>query len=126
MQARSFGAAAVLLVLVLGLFVAARAVGGRGPGNLTSRQQARRAEQSRLDALRFVSRAAVTSGAGISAMGALFPWSSDGPPATQGPDAHATDLREVPSSDLAEKPDAGEPDAGEPPDQGDDEGRETS
>lgn len=56
MISRGFGAAATLLVLVLGLFVAARAIGGRGAGNLSPRQQRRRAAGSRADAERFVRR----------------------------------------------------------------------
>ncbi|MET8412145.1 hypothetical protein ABZV34_29270 [Streptomyces sp. NPDC005195] len=51
--ARGFGTAAVLLVLVLVLFVAARVVGGRGPGKLTRRQEHRRVRASRRDARRF-------------------------------------------------------------------------
>ena len=51
--ARGFGAGATLLVLVLVLFVIARAIGGRGPGNLTRRQEARAASASRREAQRF-------------------------------------------------------------------------
>jgi phosphate transport system permease protein len=54
--ARGFGAAAVLMLLVLILFVAARVIGGRGPGVLTARQQARRAARSRTDLYRFTAR----------------------------------------------------------------------
>ncbi|MFC9330423.1 phosphate ABC transporter permease PstA [Kitasatospora sp. NPDC057015] len=43
---RAFGAAAVLLALVLLLFLVARTLGGRGPGELTKRQIRRRARQS--------------------------------------------------------------------------------
>ncbi|HUN34047.1 MAG TPA: ABC transporter permease subunit [Trebonia sp.] len=50
--ARGFGAAAVLLVLVLVLFLVARAIGGRGPGQLSSRQARRRAAGSRHDLAR--------------------------------------------------------------------------
>ncbi|MEV8095479.1 phosphate ABC transporter permease PstA [Kitasatospora sp. NPDC085879] len=50
--ARAFGAAAVLLAMVLLLFVAARALGGRGPGELTRRQAAARARRSAQDAAR--------------------------------------------------------------------------
>jgi len=39
MIARGFGTAAVLMILVLVLFGLARAIGGRGPGELTPRQQ---------------------------------------------------------------------------------------
>lgn len=49
MIARGFGTAAVLLLLVLGLFVAARALAGRGPGELTRRQLARASSASQRD-----------------------------------------------------------------------------
>ena len=39
MVARGFGTAAVLLLLVLGLFTIARLIGGRGPGQLSDRQR---------------------------------------------------------------------------------------
>lgn len=55
---RGFGTAAVLLTLVLILFVIARIIGGRGPGNLTKRGMARRARQSRSDLARFELRVA--------------------------------------------------------------------
>lgn len=54
--ARGFGAAAVLLALVLVLFVVARVIGGRGPGSLTPRQAKRRAVESARDVERFASR----------------------------------------------------------------------
>ncbi len=44
--ARAYGAALTLLALVLTLFVIARVVGGRGPGQLSRRQQRRSAEVS--------------------------------------------------------------------------------
>jgi phosphate transport system permease protein len=50
---RGFGTACVLLVLVLFLFATARWIGGRGPGQLTPRQQRRRAAGSRRDLARF-------------------------------------------------------------------------
>jgi len=53
MIARGFGAAAILLVVVLALFVTARRIGGRGPGQLTPGQQRRRAVASRRDLARF-------------------------------------------------------------------------
>ncbi|MER8186598.1 phosphate ABC transporter permease PstA [Kitasatospora sp. NPDC094015] len=58
--ARAFGAAAVLLGLVLLLFLLARTVGGRGPGELTRRQQDRRATRS-LEDLRRMRRPEPTS-----------------------------------------------------------------
>ena len=56
MIARGFGTAAVLMVLVLILFAIARAIGGRGPGQLSSRQQQARNRQSRDDDYRFRAR----------------------------------------------------------------------
>ncbi|MHB9859519.1 phosphate ABC transporter permease PstA [Streptomyces sp. YIM S03343] len=58
MIARGFGTAATLMALVLLLFVAARIVGGRGPGHLTRRQEHRRVTASHRDAQRFAARAA--------------------------------------------------------------------
>ncbi len=69
MIARGFGAAAVLMVLVLILFVIARAFGGRGPGELTARQQRRRAAQSRRDLARYVER----SFGGVQPTGTTMP-----------------------------------------------------
>ena len=51
--ARGFGAAVVLLVLVLVLFVIARGLGGRAAGDLTRRQQRRREHASYTTAQRF-------------------------------------------------------------------------
>jgi phosphate transport system permease protein len=59
MVARGFGTAATLMVLVLLLFAVARIIGGRGPGQLTARQQRRRAAGSRRDFKRLTSRTAV-------------------------------------------------------------------
>ena len=58
MIARGFGTAAVLMALVLTLFVLARIIGGRAPGNLTRRQEHRRVLASRRDAQRFAARGA--------------------------------------------------------------------
>jgi phosphate transport system permease protein len=54
---RGFGAAAVLLALVLVLFAIARLIGGRGPGQLTGRQLRRRMAASRRDLSRYTERA---------------------------------------------------------------------
>ncbi|MFN8028510.1 MAG: phosphate ABC transporter permease PstA [Acidimicrobiia bacterium] len=51
---RGFGAAAVLLALVLILFIVARIIGGRGPGQLSERQRKKAARQSRRDYARMV------------------------------------------------------------------------
>ena len=55
---RGFGAATVLLVMVLLLFAIARLIGGRGPGQLTNRQMRRLLAASRHDLTRYVERAA--------------------------------------------------------------------
>lgn len=51
--ARGFGAASLLLILVLILFTVARRIGGRGAGQLTPGQQRRRAAASRRDVSRY-------------------------------------------------------------------------
>jgi phosphate transport system permease protein len=51
--ARGFGAAAVLLLIVLFLFVLARVLGGRGPGELSARKRRRADARSRQEARRF-------------------------------------------------------------------------
>ena len=53
---RGFGAAALLHILVLLLFVIARRIGGRGPGQLTPGQQRRRGAASRRDLARYARR----------------------------------------------------------------------
>ncbi|WP_422772791.1 phosphate ABC transporter permease PstA [Plantactinospora sp. WMMC1484] len=53
---RGFGTAAILMILVLLLFVVARIVGGRGPGQLSRGQLRRRSRQSARDAARFARR----------------------------------------------------------------------
>lgn len=58
MVSRGFGTAATLLVLVLVLFVIARVIGGRGPGELTRRGTHRRVLASRRDQKRFADRSA--------------------------------------------------------------------
>jgi phosphate transport system permease protein len=55
--ARGFGAASVLLALVVVLFVTARIIGGRGPGQLSASQRRRRAAASRRDLARYARRA---------------------------------------------------------------------
>ncbi len=79
MIARGFGAASILLILVLTLFFLARSIGGRGPGNLTRRQQVRRTRRSRRDAERFIARSRArlqapdASPAGTAAFPAIDP-----------------------------------------------------
>ncbi|MFJ3903014.1 phosphate ABC transporter permease PstA [Streptomyces sp. NPDC090025] len=54
--ARGFGSAALLMALVLLLFIVARVIGGRGPGELTRNQRHRRVVASRRDADRIAAR----------------------------------------------------------------------
>ncbi|RFA10332.1 phosphate ABC transporter, permease protein PstA [Subtercola boreus] len=54
--ARGFGTAAVLILLVLLLFVIARLIGGKGPGQLSDRQRRRVAQQSVDDLQRIAAR----------------------------------------------------------------------
>jgi phosphate transport system permease protein len=56
MVARGFGTAAVLLLVVLTLFTAARIFGGRGPGQLSARGYRRVLAQSRSDVRRMTQR----------------------------------------------------------------------
>ena len=70
---RGFGTAAVLLVLVLLLFIVARTIGGRGPGNLSRRQLRKRAKNSMNDIQRFVARVALAAAPRIQ--GAVLPQS---------------------------------------------------
>ena len=51
--ARGFGAAAVLMLIVLVLFVIARVLGGRGAGELSARQRRRAATRSAQDVARY-------------------------------------------------------------------------
>ena len=64
--ARGFGAAAVLLVLVVVLFVIARAIGGRGAGQLTKGQVRRRMAASRRDLTRYTERATAGQPVGLA------------------------------------------------------------
>jgi phosphate transport system permease protein len=61
--ARGFAAAAFLLFLVLFLFVIARIIGGRGPGDLSPGQARRRRRASARDLARFEARTARLAGA---------------------------------------------------------------
>lgn len=75
--ARGFGAGATLLGLVLILFITARMIGGRGPGNLTKRQERRVTAASRHDVSRFERRAtglAPEDGTGESALVRRISW----------------------------------------------------
>lgn len=58
---RGFGTAAVLLVLVLLLFIVARTLGGRGPGNLSKRELRKRSRHSMNDMQRFEARVALAA-----------------------------------------------------------------
>jgi phosphate transport system permease protein len=54
--ARGFAAASVLMIVVLGLFLIARVIGGRPPGHLSKRQMRATARQSARDVERFEAR----------------------------------------------------------------------
>ncbi|WP_327697148.1 phosphate ABC transporter permease PstA [Streptomyces sp. NBC_00459] len=92
MIARGFGAAAVLMTMVLVLFVIARVIGGRGPGHQTRRQARRTARASRRDVARFDELHVPASAAGLSLFDASASASepaaaADGEDVTQGPPA---------------------------------------
>jgi phosphate transport system permease protein len=53
---RAYGAACVLILIVLVLFFTARTIGGHGPGHLTRRQQRRRTRASAVDLARIADR----------------------------------------------------------------------
>ncbi|MFI8812902.1 MULTISPECIES: phosphate ABC transporter permease PstA [unclassified Streptomyces] len=67
MIARGFGTAATLMALVLLLFVIARLIGGRDPGQLTKAQTHRRVLASRRDSARFTARTGARAAAGSPA-----------------------------------------------------------
>ncbi|TDT95721.1 phosphate ABC transporter permease subunit PstA/phosphate ABC transporter phosphate-binding protein,TIGR00975 [Streptomyces sp. 846.5] len=70
---RGFGAAAVLMLLVLALFLAARVLGGKAPGELSRRQLRRRATASARTATHYARRAAAVAAAlALIATGVLF------------------------------------------------------
>ncbi|MDX3753302.1 phosphate ABC transporter permease PstA [Streptomyces sp. AK08-02] len=77
MIARGFGAAAVLMTMVLVLFVIARVIGGRGPGHQTRRQARGTARASRRDVARFTELHTPASLSGLS----LFVTPAPGPSA---------------------------------------------
>lgn len=62
---RGFACAATLLIIVVVLFVIARTIGGRGPGQLSPRQQRRRAVESRRDLARITRRQSAFPAIGI-------------------------------------------------------------
>src|SRR5262249_16996206 len=70
--ARGFGAAAVLMALVLLLFLAGRIVGGRGAGQLTTRQRRRAVAASRRDVVRLARAEPVAEPASRSATGPII------------------------------------------------------
>jgi phosphate transport system permease protein len=84
--ARGFGAASLLLVLVLLLFVLARRIGGRGPGQLSPGQQRRRVSASKRDVARFDRRAKAVEQAARARQGwSILPGAeADGPGAGRG------------------------------------------
>lgn len=91
MISRGFGAAAVLLLLVLVLFLVARVIGGRGAGELSRRGTHRRVLASRRDQRRFAERAAARG----APAGAPDP--SGGPDPAAGPHPAAPAPRTTPA-----------------------------
>ncbi|MEN3609120.1 phosphate ABC transporter permease PstA [Plantactinospora sp. ZYX-F-223] len=83
---RGFGTAATLMMLVLLLFVLARLVGGRGPGQLSRGQLRRRSRESARDVTRYARRAG--GPAGYPAAPAPAPRPATAPPAPAGADQH--------------------------------------
>lgn len=86
MIARGFGCAALLMGLVLLLFVLARVIGGRAPGQLSKAQQHRRVLASRRDAERMAARAEAgePEEPGQPGRPADDPGAAQGPPAPPG------------------------------------------
>lgn len=78
--ARGFGSAALLMGLVLLLFVVARVIGGRGPGELSRGQQRRRVAASRRDARRMGGEPKGARGFVRRAAGAAWARSAHHPP----------------------------------------------
>jgi phosphate transport system permease protein len=89
MISRAFGAASLLMALVLVLFVVARWLGGRGPGVLTPSQQRRRDSQSYVDAARIAGQAADRAARARTAASSLP--SDPTPPGSPPPPSPQTD-----------------------------------
>jgi phosphate transport system permease protein len=71
MIARGFGAAAVLIALVLLLFIVARLIGGKGPGQLSGRQRRARAAASVADLQRITQQNEMRAEIGIAVVGPI-------------------------------------------------------
>jgi phosphate transport system permease protein len=80
MIARGFGTAAVLLLIVVGLFAVARIIGGRGPGQLSDAQRKRVAAASRDDAIRMANASSAAPTGRHSAVSADVPPASSPDP----------------------------------------------
>ncbi|HEV2639166.1 MAG TPA: PstA family ABC transporter permease [Actinocrinis sp.] len=74
---RGYAAAGILMVLVLILFIGARMVGGRGPGQLSGRQRRRRALASQLLVARYQQRGLAPPPAPAPAAGPGPDWDLD-------------------------------------------------
>ena len=77
MISRGFGTAAVLMLLVLALFTIARLIGGRGPGNLSKRQQRARVARSARDMVRVEGSYERRAAAGRAPQPSLIPGLDD-------------------------------------------------
>ena len=83
MISRGFGTAAVLLLLVLGLFTVARLIGGRGPGQLSDAQRRRAAAASADDLVRMSTAPSATPPSERRAPAHAASASPDSPPEPQ-------------------------------------------
>ncbi|MFJ5546582.1 phosphate ABC transporter permease PstA [Streptomyces sp. NPDC093225] len=110
MIVRGFGTAATLMALVLLLFVVARFIGGRGPGQLSKRRRRRRDAASARDLRRFEAYAARPAAPSLAAELFAPPQSASAPPA---PVAGTTPATEIPATEPP-APAAPEPAAPEP------------
>jgi len=93
-QIRGFGTAFTLMVLVLILFVIARLIGGRGPGQLTARQRRARATGSLKDLERFEEAAASRATGGTEYAVKASDYSQSGTSQTYSPTGHLPEGRE--------------------------------
>jgi phosphate transport system permease protein len=93
-QIRGFGTAFTLMVVVLILFVIARLIGGRGPGQLTARQRRARASGSLKDLERFEGAAASRATGGTEHAVKASDYSRSGTSQTYSPTGHLPEGRE--------------------------------
>lgn len=93
---RGFGAAAVLLLLVLGLFAVARLIGGSGAGQLSLRQQRAASARSQRDVERMAPRGPVRDGQRFSVRSPAHPAAASPPGSSP---QHPADVETVEDSE---------------------------